>query len=714
MKKIYCKDRTIWGLVIVIMLISCIKGSCKIVTGQAIATVTTFSEEVKKYNVIISQKSASTYSLSIDGYDYKPLEFTSTSEEYVNFPIGQYLREPQNNHMDYWDYGVILAGLGWANGGWINIYEGTITGTANNYGIIKINDPWAIVDRSHELITNLILAQTTIIEPVVQNINLNVSPTELSFPFQGGSQTVSVSCNESWAVSNSADWIKCSPMYSRTATNSLTVMAEPNPTAQKREATITVYGIYHDVSANIHISQEGLQNQEMSVGGVSYDLNYATMTATVRSVDTEEADNGELVIPETLTVSVGGSNATRAIVNNTFTVTAIGDSILAKRMKDRKTLNSVSFPITIKDVSKHAFDSAMVKSIVWKSNAKMPNTAFQNLNYKLKNMLLYVNHDSIAPHEFSNKVLMKADGDSMKISKLVLHEASEFYCPIQFQADSVFFTHKFTMKTPLAKDKTAHGQGWETMVLPFDVEKISYKKNNTEYNLLPFDTYKSSHKNDDRPFWLYEWDKDAKAFKSATKMEANKPYLISMPNNSEYAQDYNIEGDVTFSATKSMVTNTSIQAKHSLFQAEKEFYTSYSYIDSDTIQHYNLYCLNSENEVYLHNEYDYTLFTDEIPAPGSMFILASKIKRLAYPFEGFIALAKNTSGARDFIEIDFTNGDTSIQGIAELLTSSTGAQSSYCIYNLAGQRIGQSDTLVRRNLPSGVYVVNGKKVILKR
>ena len=613
-----------------------------------------------------------------------------------------------------------------ANWGIINPFSQSIIGTITSKDVYFPN--WVLMDRNYVYspyhVYNYAKIYLTGKETfgIPETLRLGVYPESLIYKADGGQQNVTISSNGLWSANCSEAWIHCSPSKGSGESSIVTVYTDANTSMNARQGTITITAETSNkasITRTITIAQKGVQKQEIEIGGVGYDLDVSTMSATVLEIEPEKInDNGVIEIPETITVPSNSARATRAVdTNMLFTVKAIGDSILAKMAANKKQINSVSFPSTIEKVSQKAFDKARAKALIWNSNTKMPETAFKNLSDSLKNMLIYVNHDSIAPQHFANIIIMEKNTDSLLIAQLHLYEASEFYCPKEFQADSVSFTHKFTMKTAIAKkDSTSRGQGWETMVLPFDVEKISYKKNDNEYNLLPFDTYQVNHNDNDRPFWLYEWDEEAKAFKSAKTMEANKPYLISMPNNNEYAQDYNIEGEVTFSAKHALIKDTSVEELYLFVQTEKSFCASYSYLDNDTMQDYILYCLNSENDVFGHNEYDYSSFMSSEPNPGSMFIATSKIQRDAYPFEGFIVLPKSLGAtSRDFLEIEFSSIDEKpAQSIKEVLSKSTGTKSSNGIYNLAGQRLVQDGSQVQHDLPAGVYIVNGKKMVMKQ
>ena len=79
--------------------------------------------------------------------------------------------------------------------------------------------------------------------------------------------------------------------------------------------------------------------------------------------------------------------------------------------------------------------------------------------------------------------------------------------------------------------------GWQTICLPFDVETITADKNGTPKVLNP-----------ETDFWLYKADLTTQKFVKASSIEANRIYLLAMPNDPEiYAEEMNISGDVTFS-----------------------------------------------------------------------------------------------------------------------------------------------------------------------
>ena len=92
--------------------------------------------------------------------------------------------------------------------------------------------------------------------------------------------------------------------------------------------------------------------------------------------------------------------------------------------------------------------------------------------------------------------------------------------------------------------------GWQTIVLPFQPTEITHTRGSGEtaetVTLAPFGSDALAG-GDALPFWLYELASDG-TYQPATVIEANKPYLICMPNNDRYPTENNISGDVRFAA----------------------------------------------------------------------------------------------------------------------------------------------------------------------
>ena len=94
-----------------------------------------------------------------------------------------------------------------------------------------------------------------------------------------------------------------------------------------------------------------------------------------------------------------------------------------------------------------------------------------------------------------------------------------------------------------------NGKGWETIALPFDVQKISHSSRG---EIVPFPAYSSS--SNQKPFWLANFS--GSGFRRTAAVLANEPYIIAMPNSTKYQNEYNLAGDVMFSAENVQVPKT--------------------------------------------------------------------------------------------------------------------------------------------------------------
>jgi hypothetical protein len=282
------------------------------------------------------------------------------------------------------------------------------------------------------------------------------------------------------------------------------------------------------------------------------------------------------------------------------------------------------------------------------------------------NFLLYVNSADYAPLTVKNVIV----GNTAET--IILSDSGYgFYCPIAFTAKKISYTHHFGMETG------GNGKGWETIVLPFDVQKISHT---TRGEIIPFASYSSG--SNQKPFWLASMMSGG--FRSSSKIEANTPYIIAMPNNSSYRNDYILVGDVTFSSE-----NVSVPATPTF---SGTFVPTYSTVTKSS----NVLALNVVNK-YVSNSGGYDA--------GSRFI--SNLRDIR-PFEAYISQGSSTRG---IIEIGFGDGTT---GMAEVMAIYD-ADRLIDIHTLNGQKVAQAKQseldVILDQLPHGVYIVNGKKIV---
>ena len=389
-----------------------------------------------------------------------------------------------------------------------------------------------------------------------------------------------------------------------------------------------------------------------SSNGITYTGLPSTQKVTVASVDNTLRD---VVIPAI--VSYGGK---------AYQVTSVANSALSNR-----TFNYVSLPSTITSVSSSTFANTMLGALVWKASTSLTSSVFSNMAMPVNaNFLLYVNSKSYAPSNVANVVV----GGSA--SSITLSDATNtcFYCPEEFTAQNISYTHHYGMTT-------GGGKGWETIALPFDVQKIEHK---TKGTVTPFASYQEG--SDQRPFWLCELGSNG--FKKTDVIKANTPYIISMPNSTSYDSEYILSGDVVFSATNVKVRNTgNVNVATS---NGKTFRPAFAVTSASSA----VYPLNATNNLVTKTGgYD----------PGSRFI--SNL-RIVYPFEAYM----ETASSSRVISISFDDETT---GIEERILFADQGKGRVRVYSLGGQLLIDSSVEswepLWQQLPAGVYIVNGKK-----
>ena len=388
--------------------------------------------------------------------------------------------------------------------------------------------------------------------------------------------------------------------------------------------------------------------------GISYIGTNATRTAEIEVV---ASDITELEIPQ-------------SVVNDgkTYQVTSVSNGALSNRK-----FNYVSLPSTITSLNANTFYNSVLGALIWKADASLSSNMFSYMAMPtLSNFLLYVNSKSYAPSNVTNVVV----GNTA--SNIVLADGTNtwFYCPMAFTAQSVTYTHHYGMLTG------GNGKGWETISLPYDVQKIEHKSKGV---LTPFVLYNDMMTQ--RPFWLYEFGSNG--FSKTDVIKANTPYIIAMPNDSKYDEEYILVGDVTFSATNAQIHKTESLVMPS--SNGKTFVPAFTVVDSSS----SVYALNVNNNMASYaGSYD----------AGSRFI--SNLRDV-YPFEAYMTTL--SSSART-LGIDFADGTT---GIDEIPMAGNGERVK--VYSLSGLLLIDSEQSewesLWQQLPSGVYIVNGKKTI---
>ncbi|MDE6479367.1 MAG: chitobiase/beta-hexosaminidase C-terminal domain-containing protein [Muribaculaceae bacterium] len=126
-----------------------------------------------------------------------------------------------------------------------------------------------------------------------------------------------------------------------------------------------------------------------------------------------------------------------------------------------------------------------------------------------------------------------------------LQDGYPFQAHMQVKADFINFKKTFTLPTEIG-----NCGGWETIALPFTATGISHER---EGEITPFAAWDgvTDPNAGSRPFWLYGSTEEGWA--ASDSIRAGIPYVISMPNNKDYVDSYNLNGEVTFYAADALL-----------------------------------------------------------------------------------------------------------------------------------------------------------------
>lgn len=317
--------------------------------------------------------------------------------------------------------------------------------------------------------------------------------------------------------------------------------------------------------------------------------------------------------------------------------------------------NNINFRVTT--VAQNAFRSEYLTAIFWYAGFALKATDLQSSQNP--NLLLYVTEASMAPTDRDNVVI---NGFAKNIR---LSEAGNFHCPQAFTAEAISYTREFKQQTQIGVSR-----GWETIALPFTVQTITHEQRGV---IAPFgNTASNTH------FWLRRLTSNG--LQAVPTIEANTAYLISMPNSEEYVAEYNLPGRVTFSAENATVPMTEIVKDESADYVMTPCFTN-------AAAKQGIYVLNVGEQRSGYPE-------------GSIF---ESNYRAVLPFQAYVE-HKGSNPAPPYFIVGDLGGDTT--GIDATLMNSERVNSE-AWYTLDGRKLQGKPT------QKGVYITNGKKVIIK-
>ena len=340
-------------------------------------------------------------------------------------------------------------------------------------------------------------------------------------------------------------------------------------------------------------------------------------------------------------------------------------------------LTEMTIPATITSVGENAFNDAGLLSLIWESNTSLTAKQVERLKEARPNILIFVKDEDVMPSKGIDNVVINGVAES-----LVLTENSPFHSIQTFTAQSATFSHRFTMET--GKGASA---GWETIALPFDVQVYRHE---SKGEVVPFAKYTEGSKA--KPFWLYRLTSGG--FVEAQAIEANKPYLISMPNNAAYFDEDCLNGKVQFTASSVTIKRTDETEMTNVSYEGKTLRPTFAAVDRGS----TVYAINATG--------DFSTATGGGTA-GSLFV---RDLRAVRPFEAYFD--SGSANAREFITINFADETaTGIDSTFDVPRSMVNGQRSMVnVYNMAGQLVYSGSTeglnAMKQQLPAGLYVVS--------
>ncbi|MDO5129367.1 MAG: chitobiase/beta-hexosaminidase C-terminal domain-containing protein [Prevotellaceae bacterium] len=329
--------------------------------------------------------------------------------------------------------------------------------------------------------------------------------------------------------------------------------------------------------------------------------------------------------------------------------------------------------------------------IDWRSSCDVPTDILGGQEYA--NLILFVDTETQASKTICKNIVVGGTIDN--ITLVDADERAGFYAPRSFDVTGTMsYTRNFTQPTLL----TGECQGWEAICLPFYPTSFTHA---TQGACTPFANWSESSST--KPFWLCNFY--STGFSQIWYMEACSPKIISMPNNDQYADEYILGGDMTFSRSGTIdATN--------LYTVENN---GYRFVSNFT----NKPADESRSVINAYEEYNgYKM--------GSVFVPGLRGAKAFEPyFEDATVEAGYAASRAPMVGVD--NSSTGIEQIPVRLTDNdvysengiiyinSNCPRTVKIYTAAGQLVRKVELNAGVNqvtgLAKGVYIVNRVKII---
>ena len=354
-----------------------------------------------------------------------------------------------------------------------------------------------------------------------------------------------------------------------------------------------------------------------------------------------------------------------------------------------------------------------LSTVNWNSTTIFPKDKFCEIDN-----LYLPEGGKVSSEDYIGYIFYNGITDSVAVAATYNNGLNYYRVKQPMKTRKVTYTKRFSVTSGFGE-----AAGWKTLVLPFTVTKIThtrgYGESQETVTLAPFGST-ALETEGVLPFWLYELGTDGN-YKAATAIEANKAYLICMPNNNAYPSENNISGDVLFmaeDATNGITLGVTEGALSPSTGTKFDLVPTYEQVAHGL----NVYTLNEDNYYYA---------DDKTYPNGSVFVQDYED---VYPFEAYLVSKEAQAGTLNATRYyAIGGGDGTITGIEDgpampdqatraysrggVLYIQTNADRTIYIYNVQGQTVrivnaheGLNEV---RGLEEGIYMLEGQKVVVK-
>lgn len=284
-------------------------------------------------------------------------------------------------------------------------------------------------------------------------------------------------------------------------------------------------------------------------------------------------------------------------------------------------LKELTIPASVTSVGNYFVDYCTdLVALYWNSSVEVP------YNSSTKSCLVYLADESMSYNSSSwHNVVHNGVAELIELgydggANSPYRPSTSFACLKPFTAKKVVFKRTFDKQTVPGKSA-----GWQTITLPFTPDSIYHTAKGA---IAPFNSEVKGAK----PFWLRELK--AEGFTDVTSIQPHTAYLIAMPNNSQYLDEYNLNGTIVFEAKNVEFGITPDTLKASV-GPDFEFQPTYQKRDKAV----GVYALNIDTRTYVDNVY----------TNGTAFTRNSEA---VYTFEAFVKTLGGGRSSRTAFDID--------------------------------------------------------------